>query len=124
MIMKKTKSVNPNLIALLGLTFSLPFLFLNAIIGNRIEPIFSFIRPDIHTSQLEYLLLLTSVSLLPIGGAIAIRPVFQKTAGSNQKIYLLNYASSLVLFILFALLVIGLGSDIYKCDILKIPNCD
>jgi hypothetical protein len=29
-----------------------------------------------------------------------------------------------LLVIAFGALVVGLGSDIYRCDVLKVPNCD
>src|SRR5688572_17371498 len=43
----KSITTNPKLAALVGLFFIAPLVVLNAIIGNRIEPFFSIIRPGI-----------------------------------------------------------------------------
>ena len=76
--------------ALLGLALALPFLIANFIVGNRIEPFFSWIRPGLHTSTQEYFLLFAVILLIGVGAAIAV----------------------------------ALGSEIYRCDVLRIANCD
>jgi hypothetical protein len=110
--------------ALIGFLFVLPFVSLNVIVGNRIEPFFSIIRPGIQTSSVEYGLLLFVLLLLPVGAFIAIRPMIQKGADGKRKFFLVNGVIAALLLTGFALLVIGLGSEIYRCDVLLIPNCD
>jgi hypothetical protein len=97
---------------------------MNAIVGNRIEPFFSFIRPGIHTGPFEYPLLFIVLFLIPIGAFIAARPIFQKGADINRKLYLVNAILAALLLIVFLVVFIALGSEIYRCDILQIPNCD
>jgi hypothetical protein len=120
----KNITTNPKSAALVGLLFIAPFVLLNAIVGNRIEPFFSLIRPGIHTGPFEYLLLFIVLFLIPLGSFIAIRPLFQKGAEGKQKFYLVNVLLAALLLIAFVILSIGLGSEIYRCDVLQIPNCD
>jgi hypothetical protein len=118
--MHASKRVNPNTAALVGAALVLPFIVLNAIVSGRLEPFFSFIRPGFHTSPLEYVLLFGSLLLLPFGAVIALRPAF-----SGQRHFsVLNALLAGLLVIAFVALAVGLGSDIYTCDVLHIPNCD
>lgn len=115
---------NPKSAAVVGFLFALPFLILNMIVGSRIEPFFSFVRPDTHTSPFEYVLLAVVLLLIPIGGFIAARPMLQKGANGERKFYLLNMILAAFLIAGGVALFVGLGSDIYRCDVLRIPNCD
>jgi hypothetical protein len=110
---------SPRPAALAGLVFLLPFLILNTIVGSRIEPLFSLIRPGIDTSPREYVLLFGVVFLIPAGAFLALRPML-----SNRRFYALNAISAALLVFAFGALVMGIGSEIYRCDILRIPNCD
>lgn len=122
--MKNILISNPKSAALVGFLFALPFLILNAIVGNKIEPFISLIRPDTHTSPFEYVLLAVVLFLLPTGAFIAVRPMFQKGVEGKRKFYLVNTIIAAILVTGFVALSIGLGSDIYRCDVLHIPNCD
>jgi len=122
--MKNILISNPKSAALVGFLFAMPFLILNAIVGNKIEPFISLIRPDTHTSPFEYVLLAVVLFLLPTGAFIAVRPMFQKGVEGKRKFYLVNTIIAAILVTGFVALSIGLGSDIYRCDVLHIPNCD
>lgn len=121
---KKLKNIRPGAAALVGVLCAFPFVFLNFIVGNRIEPLYSLIRPGIHTSALEYILLHVIILLIPVGASMALVPALQKGANGKRKLYPLNIIIAVALFTFFIFLAIGLGSDIYRCDILKVPNCD
>ncbi len=120
----KNIASNPKLAALVGFLLAWPFIVLNAIVGNQIEPFLSFIRPDSHTSALEYGLLAVVLSLLPLGAFIAVRPMFLKTKEGKRNVYIFNVALASFLLVGFVLITLGLGADIYQCDVLHIPNCD
>jgi hypothetical protein len=45
-------------------------------------------------------------------------------ADGRRKFYVVNGVVSALLFVVFATLAIALGSEIYRCDLLQIPNCD
>jgi len=120
----KATSTNPTLAALGGVLFVLPFVTLNAIVATPIEPFFSLIRPGIHTSPLEYVLLLVVVLLIPVGAFLAARPLLQKGPDGRRRFYAANAILATLLCIVFVVLSVALGSDIYRCDILRIPHCD
>jgi hypothetical protein len=120
----KTIYPNPNSAALTGFLFILPFAVLNVIVAKRVEPFFSMIRPGLHTSPFEYVLLAIVLLLIPIGAFSALRPSLRKAADGRRRFYLVNGATAALLLTAFAVLSIALGSDIYNCDILGIPNCD
>lgn len=120
----KNISSNPGSAALIGFLCSIPFIVMNALVANQVQPVLSFIRPDGHTSTFEYGLLAFVLLLLPIGAFITLRPVLRKEQGKNQKPYIFNIILAIILFTGFVLISIGLGSDIYQCDVLQIPNCD
>ncbi len=120
----KDFTANPKSAAVLGALLFAPFLILNAIVGSRLEPFFSLIRPGIHTSPHEYVLLFVVLFLILVGAIIAAGPMLQKGADGKRKFYLVNGILAAILLVVFVSLSVGLGSDIYRCDVLKIPNCD
>jgi hypothetical protein len=120
----KTISSSPGLAALIGFLCSMPFIVMNALVGNQVEPFLSFIRPNGHTSTFEYGLLAFVLLLLPLGAFITLRPMLQKQRDEKRKLYVFNIILALVLFAGFSMISMSLGSDIYRCDVLQIPNCD
>lgn len=119
-----TITTNPKLAAVSGLLLALPFLAANAIVANRIEPFFSLIRPGIHTSGREYVLLVTVLFLIAAGAFVAARPMLRKGADGTRRFHVANAIVAALLSIFFILVSVGLGTDIYRCDVLGIPNCD
>jgi hypothetical protein len=115
---------NPKLAALIGFCSALPFMMLNAIVGGRIEPFISMIRPTTHTSSLEYVLLAFVLLLLPLGAFVAVRPILQKGVDGTRKLYIANAILSVILVAGFVVITGALGEEIYRCDVLLIPNCD
>lgn len=117
-------TTNPTLAAISGSLFLLPFLTANAIVGNRIEPFFSLIRPGIHTSPREYVLLAVVLLLIPMGAFLAARPMLYPGKGARLRFYAVNAVLAALLCAIFVFVVVGLGSEIYRCDVLGVPNCD
>ncbi len=120
----KNITTNPTSAALIGLLFIAPLIILNQIVGDRIEPFFSLIRPGVHTSPLEYVLLPIVLFLLPVGAFIAVRPMLRKEVGEKRKFYFVNGTLAALLLVVFILISVAFGSEIYRCEILRIPNCD
>ena len=120
----KYVTTNPKSAALVGLLFTTPWVLLTTIAGNRIEPFFSFIRLVETTGPFEYILPISVLLLIPAGSFIAIRPIFQMGAEGKRKFYLVNVLLGAFLLIVFVMLSVSLGSVIYTCDVLQIPNCD
>ena len=115
----KDITTKPTAAALLGALFVVPFLLLNAIVAARIEPFFSLLRPGLHTSPQEYVLLPVVLLLVPIGAFIALRPMLR-----HRRLYVVNSLLAILLLVGFAAIAYGLGMDIYRCEILQIPGCD
>ena len=114
----------PVLAAVTGSLLLGPFLAANAIVGSRIEPFFSLIRPGLHTSPREYVLLFIVVMLIPVGAFLAARPMLNRDSNGPRRFYPLNAVLAALLCVMFVMVAVGLGSDIYRCDVLGIPNCD
>ena len=114
--------MSPKSAAFVGFLFSLPFIVANFIVSLRIEPFYSFLGtfPTVRNSTLFPLLLLL---LFPVGAFIAIRPLL-KTSNGKRKFYLVNITLASIMLIVFLLLFFALAGDTYRCDVLKIPNCD
>lgn len=122
--MKWSLATRPLPAALIGVLLFLPFVSLNLIVGNRIEPFFSLIRPAAHTSRFEYALLITAILLILAGALIAILPIAQKGPDGRRKLYLVNGVLGVLLLAVFVLIALALGEEFYRCDVLQIPNCD
>lgn len=117
-------TANPKTAAVVGLLFIIPLIALNQIVGDKIEPFYSLIRPGVHTSRFEYVLLPVVLLLLPVGAFVAVRPMFRKETGAKRKFYVVNVALAALLLGVFAVISVAWGTEIYRCDILQIPNCD
>lgn len=117
-------ATHPRLAAATGALLAVPFLTANAIVGNRLEPFFSLIRPGPHTSGREWVLLFVVVFLLPVGAFIAARPMLRSEMTGQRRIHLMNGIIAALLVAAFVMLAIELGPEIYRCDVLQIPNCD
>lgn len=115
---------SPRSAALFGGLLLLPFVVANAVVANRIEPFFSFIRPGPHTSPFEHALLFVVLGCIPVGAFIAARPLFDKSTRRTGDVYLLNGAVAAFMLCVFVILSTALGAEIYRCDVLGVPNCD
>lgn len=118
---KNTKIINPNKAAFVGFLFAIPFVVTNFIVALRLEPIYSFLGSFsvIRNSPFLPLFLLL---LFPLGAYIALYPMLKK--GRKSNFYILNSIVATILLAIFAILFFALGEEIYRCEILKIPNCD
>jgi hypothetical protein len=61
---------------------------------------------------------------LPLGAVIAARPLFESNTDRKPAVYLVNGVLAALMLIVFVALLAALGTDIYRCDVLRIPNCD
>jgi hypothetical protein len=105
-----------------GLTYALPFLFLNAVVSNKLQPLYSIIRPGTTTTALEYILLFLSIFLIGVGAFAAAKPMLFES--KQRKLYFVNCVVSLLLFVVFLLLLLGFGAQVYTCDVLQIQSCN
>jgi hypothetical protein len=113
----------PRLAAVIGAALALPFLLLNAVVVSRLDPVFSWIRPGVHTGPFETAILVGAVLLVAVGAVVALAPVRRASRESGRS-PVANLVIALVLLIGFAFLAIGLGEEVVRCEILGVPNCD
>jgi multisubunit Na+/H+ antiporter MnhG subunit len=110
--------------ALAGVLSLLPFVMANAIVSQRVEPFFSLIRPGTETSVQEMVLLAFVLLLMPVGAYVALRPVLRMGFDRRRSFLFLNVATAAVVLVVFGTIAIALGNEIYRCEILQLPNCD
>ena len=97
---------------------------MNVIVAVRPEPVYSYLGSVgvISASPLPLVPILILLGL--IGSFVAAWPMLQKPEGGRRRIQPLNAVLSLGLLCGFAFIAFVLGEEIYRCDILRIPNCD
>jgi uncharacterized membrane protein YidH (DUF202 family) len=117
-------STRPLFAAVTGTLCLVPVVTANIIVGHRIEPFFSLIRPGLHSSTREYVLLGIVLLSILVGATVAARPMARRSANGSRHFYPVNAAVAVLLSLAFVVLSLGLGSDIYRCDVLGVPNCD
>lgn len=104
---------------LIGAMLALPFLFANVLVALQSQLFLTLLRPLGETTNYEHLLVLILIALVGVGGFVCLLPLVKE-----RRLYIVNMIVG-VAFISFAFFGgYGLGYDFYKCDILKIPNCD
>jgi hypothetical protein len=104
----------------------LPFLVLNTIVSQQLQPMLDWLRPTGHTSGIELFALGTSILWCGIGALSLIWPFRQPASWARVRIprARARIMGEVALCSLVVLLAITLGDEIYRCDILKQPNCD
>ena len=70
------------------------------------------------------LVFLVLLLLFPAGAFVALRPMSRKAGGGVRRWHALNAAIAALLLAGFATLTVAVGEEIYRCDVLRIPNCD
>jgi hypothetical protein len=85
----------------------------------------SFLTEDGETpSVLGRAYMLFALLALPVSLVLAVWPMLRKGANGQRSFYLANALVALIALILLVPIVFGIGEEVYRCDILKIPNCD
>lgn len=109
--------------ALLGISFSLPFFIANTIVTIRIEPWYSVLEAFPHIRNNPFLPLVLLL-LFPVGAYIAATPMLPKKPGAKSRMIMTNFIVTFLLLSAFTVLVTALGWELYRCDVLRIPQCD
>lgn len=119
---------NPKSAVLFSLLLTLPLILLNTIAINRIEPFFTIFQINTGGSfgdhPIGHSAALVALLLLPCGAVISIRPLLQTGGGGKRIFYLINIFLSVLMVAAFVLITGALIEEIYRCNVLQIPNCD
>jgi hypothetical protein len=109
--------------AIAALLLALPFVLLNVVVSARIEPLHGWItRLEVHNIGgygPGFFLLVVLLLLWPIGAFVAVRPLLRE-----RRWRVINLALGGLLLVGFLFVGGTLGEEIYRCDILRVPNCD
>lgn len=97
----------------------LPFLVLNTIVSQQIQPVLGWMRPTGHTSLGELVLLGLSLLWAAYGAIRIIQPMRRASPWSFVRMI-----SGFGLFALVLVVTYGIGEEIYRCDIMRQLNCD
>lgn len=113
--MKKTELNPPTLLqstlyAQAGILTLVPFILLNSFIGNRIPPLYAFIRPGVQTGTFGYIVLMFALYLIPLGIGLAVYPMIHKHPSRRGDRHSLNTVVVVVLFCIFFFLSWRLAS--------------
>lgn len=115
---------SPRAAVVTGALMLVPLAMANAIVADRVEPFFSLVRPGPHPSAFEYVLLVVVLTMLPVGAFIAARPMVEGWLDGTRRVYALNVVVATFLLVIFFAVSAALGDEIYRCDVLRVPNCD
>lgn len=101
----------------LGIALSLPFVVANFIAVTGLEPVYSWLV------ELGPYGVFTLITLGFLGGVVALLPLCTK-GQTGYQVFVLNAVIGVTLIVFFIFVGFALGEEIYRCDILRIPNCD
>lgn len=119
----------PNRAALTSVLLFLPFFVLNLLVGRDIALIDTLFRSvfsldGFRTNPLGHIVFLAVILMIPVGSVIALRSAVQQRPGETRKVYVVNLILGAVTLLFFVVLASALIMEVYRCDVLLIPNCD
>ncbi len=103
---------------LIGILFALPFAIANIIAVTGVVPLYSWL------TGLGPQIIFAVITLGFVGGVVTLSPLFRKDASGGRRLFVLNAVIGIGLLVFFVVVGYALGEEIYRCDILQIPNCD
>lgn len=123
------KRITPAVSLVMGLLLVIPLILMNVMAGLDM-PSFDWFFRDVftlggfRTNPLGSLIILICILLLPLGAGILLMPTLQSGAAGKRRIYPVHLVLAILIFAGFVLFVGVLAEEIYRCDVLQIPNCD
>ncbi len=114
--------------ALIAFLLALPMAILVLSIELDIEVIENVLKSILtndgdRPTALGFAYMAVGLLLLPVSLVVSLWPMRKKKDG-KRPVYILNLVVAACVIALATPIVAGLAKDIYRCDILKIPNCD
>jgi hypothetical protein len=121
--------MSPKASALIGALLALPMGILIPAVAFELWPIESALKAmlTIDGSQpnaLGSVVIFGGLLALPVALAVSVWPMARKGADGRRRLYVVNLALAAVIVALMAPTWGGLAEEVYRCDILQIPNCD
>jgi hypothetical protein len=125
----KWSPLSPNGAAVLALLLAAPIALLAIGIVFDIRSIESALK-SVLTSDgetpnvLGRIYMIAGLLALPVALLVSVWPMLRKGVDGKRRFYVLNAAAAVLVIALMTPTWGGLAKDIYRCDILQIPNCD
>lgn len=114
--------------ALFAFLLALPMLVLIPSVAFDFDPVEAFLKSFLTDNGetlnlLGYTLMFLGLFALPVGLIVALRPFFMKENGV-RNMYVVNILVAVLILALMVPTWGALATEIYRCDILRVPNCD
>ena len=111
--------------ALFGLLLFLPIGILLPSIWLDIAVVRDLLTADgDQPNALGLTVILGGLLLLPIAFVVALRPMMRTGPNRKRRAYAVNLLVCAVIAIPMAATLLGIGQEIYRCEIRGVPNCD
>lgn len=114
---------------LTGIILALPLFLLNAMAAMDIPAFQELFRGVFSlgmfvTNPVGSIVVTASLLLLPVASIVLVRPIFSKFPGGDAKLCIFNALLGALIFAFFCVFVGAMSMEVYRCDVLKIANCD
>lgn len=123
-------AIRPERYALVALALTIPIAILVAAISFKIEPLETALK-EIFADENDRPTVLGSIYVfggllaLPVALAVSLWPVLRDgLREARRHLYIANLAMALVVLALMVPTWGAIAEEIYRCDVLRIPNCD
>ncbi len=115
--------------AIIGFLLSLPIAVLLSSIVFRITVIESFLKMILtndgdRPNGLGFAFMIGGLVALPFALAISLWPMLRKDKKGKRHFYLVNALVAVLVLILMIPTWGALAEEVYRCDVLQVPNCD
>ncbi|HWM12287.1 MAG TPA: hypothetical protein VNO82_23205 [Solirubrobacteraceae bacterium] len=111
--------------ALVGLLLFLPVGILFPAIWLDIAVVRDLLTADgDQPSALGLTVILGALLLLPVAFVVTLRPMLRSGLSRKPRAYAVNLLVCAVISIPMGATAVGIGAEIYRCEIRGVPNCD
>lgn len=101
----------------------IPSVFLDIdIVESALKSIFTTNGADLN--GIGRIFVFGGLVLLPVAFVTAISPMLRRGADGRRRIYVANLIIAVIVLALLSPVVNGIGEEIYRCEVLDVPNCD
>lgn len=127
--MKKLLSLHANTYATIALILALPMGIILPAVALNIESIELVLKKVLtwdgdHPNVLGIILIYGGFLALPFSLFSSLWPMLRKDTDGKRHFYVLHAAIAIAVAILIAYTWGALAEEVYRCEVLQIPNCD
>ena len=121
--------MSPKASACISFLLALPMGILLSAIVFEIQPIEMFLKSILtndgsQPNTFGFGVMIGSLLFLPVALAVSLWPMLLKRADGKRRYYMINLVVAAAVLALMVPTWGALAEEIYRCDVLHIPNCD